>query len=57
MDALELKDTIHFLRDFGDIHHGISSHSSPAPLKWGKFHHLTNVWHKKKVRGPGPILK
>ncbi len=24
MDALELNDTTHFLRDFGDIHHGIS---------------------------------
>ncbi len=23
MDALELKDTNHFLRNFGDIHHGI----------------------------------
>ncbi len=26
MDALELKDTTYFVRDFGDIHHGISSH-------------------------------
>ena len=25
MDALELKDTIHFLSDFGDIHHKISN--------------------------------
>ncbi len=24
MDALEPKDTTHFLRDFGDIHHRIS---------------------------------
>ncbi len=30
MDALELKDTTHFLRDFGDIHHGISR--GPEPM-------------------------
>ncbi len=37
MDTLELKDTNHFLGDFGDIHHGISSHSSPALLDFYRF--------------------
>ncbi len=37
MDALELKDTTHFLGDFGDIHHGIWSHSSPAPLSKNRY--------------------
>ncbi len=31
MDALELKDTNHFLRDFGDIHHGIGKKSIDFP--------------------------
>ena len=46
MDVLELKDTTHFLRDFGDIHRGISSHSQ-----------FDTCVVQKKVRGPEPILK
>ena len=30
MGVSELKGTTHFLRDFGEILHGISSHSSPV---------------------------
>ena len=33
MDALELKDTTHFLRDFGDIHHGYQAIHLQHPYK------------------------
>ena len=58
MDASELKGTTHFLRDFGDIHHGISCHlslvhhlKSKIVIRNDDSHSLTHVRCQKKYEG------
>ena len=42
MGVSNLKETIHFLRDLGDVYHGISSHSFQHPYK-NSSHNFYNI--------------
>ncbi len=50
MDKLELKDTTHFLRDFGDIHHG----TNPAGGITDSFEKCIGLRGYRKIKGRKP---